>query len=100
MLLLLAVSLSGTPAHSTSLRRIGDGANDPTIRATYRSVAGVLADRPSLRVSIPMLGPFCGPLLAEVIELQLTRRTHRAAPPQVHHPAAGQLAAMIFEIVQ
>jgi hypothetical protein len=37
---------------------------------------------------------------AELIELQLTSRTNWAALPHVHYPAAGRLAAMIFNGMQ
>jgi len=50
--------------------------------------------------TVPMLGRVCGPLLGELIELQLVARRPGEARPRVRHPAADRLAAMIFAAVQ
>ncbi len=103
MLLLLAVSIIGRPADASALRQIADGADDLPLRAACRAVADVLEDRSPLTAVVPTLGPACGPLLAELIELQLMahHRAGRAMPPtQVRQPAARRLAALILDAVQ
>jgi class 3 adenylate cyclase len=100
MLVLLAVSIAGAPAHSNTVRQLGDIAGDPTLRAVCGTVADVLEERSPVSATVPMLSRVCGPLLAEVIELQLAARRPGEARPRVRHPAADRLAAMIFAAVQ
>lgn len=100
ILALLAVSIAGAPTHGNAVRQLGDIAGDPMLRAVCGTVADVLEERSPVSATVPMLGRVCGPLLGELIELQLVARRIGEPRPPVRHPAADRLAAMIFAAVQ
>jgi class 3 adenylate cyclase len=100
ILVLLAVSIAGAPADGNTVRQMGDLAGDLTLRAVCGTMADVLEEKSPVSTTVPMLGRVCGPLLAELIELQLVSRRPGEVRPPVRHPAADRLAAMIFAAVQ